>query len=66
VLALLLGEVVVVATPLPVSKAGKSSDWRAVWEDWDAIALESPELVANVFTSCFACNVEVSWLGLEV
>lgn len=46
--------------PLPPSKAGKSSDWSAGFAACEAIAFESPVLVAKVFKSCLACEVRVS------
>lgn len=47
----------VLALLLPLSRAGKSSDLRL---DCEAMAFDSPVLVAKLFTSCLACEVDVS------
>jgi len=46
--------------PLPLSNAGKSSEWSAGFAACKAIAFESTVLVAKLFRSCLACEVGVS------
>jgi hypothetical protein len=49
-----------------LSRAGKSSDWRAGCEACKAMALESPVFAARVLTSCLARDIDVWRRDIDV